>query len=184
VKWLSFIRWPGRSSAEFARFDRLFAEAERKSAEGLDQIFNGNATLGRLKSGATIKAGVDTIESMTAFAIRESLAGISSVTQHSGRRRRIMVAQLRKALDTHQQRQQALLDERFEKIGLASDLRHAQSRIDAASHRHEAMLDDYSQGWTAPADKPWNERHPLYFAIVVALASAALGAIATALLTQ
>lgn len=165
------------------RFDRVFARAKDKLDQDLEALFANHAAKGCLRSGATIKASVAVLDETTAAAVKESLAGIAAVTAHSGRKRRRLLAKLDSCIDAHLNGSEDIVRTRIEGIGLGDDFRHARPLIDKAALNQHAMVSDFKEGWTAPISRGWNERHPVYFAILVATVGAVLGAIVTKWIT-
>lgn len=166
------------------RLARLFATAECNLEHELEAIFANHAAKGCLRSGATIKASVAALDETTKGAVRDALDGIAAVTEHAGWKRRRLLSRLDECITRHLRRAEGIVQKHIEGIGLGSDFRHARPLIDKAAQNHRAMVSDFREGWTAPASKPWNERHPVYFAVIIAVIGAALGAITTGLVTK
>jgi hypothetical protein len=166
------------------RFERLFSDAEDRLREELERLFADHAASGRLQSGLTIKRSVAALDKTTRAAVTKALDGIAAVTEHSGSERRRLLTTLDSFIDAHLARAEEIVRNRIEGIRLGSDFRHARPFIDKAAKNQHILVSDFREGWTAPASKPWNERHPVYFAIIIAVIGAALGAIATGLVTK
>jgi len=155
----------------------------RRLTQEIDAIFARHASIGLLKSGGTIKALVRALDDTTAGAINDGLNGIARVTEHAGRKRKRLVDDLKDSLEDHYKTAEGTIRFAIEKIGLGDDFKHAVPLIERAKRRHRERIADFDEGWTAPVGKPWNERHPVYFALLIALLSAAIGAIITSSLS-
>lgn len=151
----------------------------RRFTQEIDAIFARHASIGLLKSGGTIKALVRALDDTTAAAINDGLNGIARVTEHAGRKRKRLVDELKGSLEEHYTTAEGTIRFAIEKIGLGGDFKHAVPLIERAKRRHHERIADFEEGWTAPVGKPWNERHPIYFALIIAIVGAAFGAIAT-----
>jgi hypothetical protein len=166
-----------------ARNERVFTEAMRRLTREMDAIIGRHAATGILKSGATIKALVQAMHSTTAEAIDEILRGIGAVTEHAGRKRQRLIDELLKSLEAHQQTAEGTIQFAIEKIGLGSDFRHAAPLIATSRRRHQEAIANFAKGWTAPAGKPWNERHRFLYDGLLVLAGAVIGVVAKRLVT-
>jgi hypothetical protein len=166
------------------RNERLFREAMRRFTQEIDAIFARHAAAGHLKSGGTIKALVRAMDDTTAAVVNDGLNGIAAVTDYAGRKRKRLIEEFTKSLDGHHKSAVAVIRIALERIDLESDFPQAGPMIEMAKRRHHERIADFAEGWTAPIAKPWKDRHPLTFALLVAAAGAALGATATKLADQ
>lgn len=164
-----------RTSRAEARDARVFREAQRRLELEIRAITHRNAAKGLLKSGATIRQIVRALDETTVMALIEALDGIATVTEHSRRKRNRLLDQLQASLTSHHAQARALAQESIERIGLGNEFKHAVPLIEEAEQRHREKIADFEEGWTAPAGKPWKNRRPLLFAILVALIGAAAG---------
>lgn len=163
----------GRQAA--TRYERLFREARRQFDLEVSAIFARHAADGQLQSGKTIKVVVRALDDATLAAISEALAGIAAVTDHSGAKRRRLLNTLIESLLAHHVLILAEARARITKLGLGSDFKHAIPLIWAARERHDEKITDFREGWTAPTGTPWKDRHPIIFALIVALIGVAVG---------
>jgi hypothetical protein len=161
------------------RLTRLFNDAEDNLNSKVEAIFADHAAKGCLRSGATIKAAVGALDETTAATVNEALNGIAAITEHSGHKRKRLLSKLDESLTTHHARAEKIVRTRIESIGLGSAFRHARPLIENTTSKHHALICDFRDGWTAPAEKRWNDRHPILFAIIVAIVGAAFGAAGT-----
>ena len=164
------------------RFNRLFEMASRNFDERMRAIVASQAAKGLLQSGATIRAAVRAASDVTNEAVIEALAGISRATEHVGRKRDAMLDALAEALEVHHVAIKAEVEAALGKVGLGNDVRHADPHFAAEAARHRELVEDFKEGWTAPAGKRWNERHPLLFAITTVIIGIGLGWVAKSLI--
>jgi hypothetical protein len=158
-----------------ARNARLFREARRRLSLEIKVITNRNAAKGLLKSGGTIKEIVRAFDETTIVGLRAALDGIAVVSQHAGGRRKRLLQQLQASLaDQHAEAVQ-IARQAIERIGLGDDFKHAEPLIEEAKQRHRETIADFGEGWTAPAGKPWKERHPFFYDGLLLLIGAAIG---------
>lgn len=170
------MRWYwGRQRQAAARFERPFREARRQFDLEVRAIFARHAADGLLKSGKTIKVVVRALDDATLAAVTDALAGIAAVTDHAGTGRKYMLAELEEQLLKHHVYIRDAAREPITRIGLGSDFKHAVPLIEAAAGRHREKIADFREGWTAPAGKPWKDRHPFAFAIILAVIGIAVG---------
>jgi hypothetical protein len=166
------------------RSRRVFNQAERILGEKIEAIRHRNSARGLLKSGPTIKAFVCAADEQTDRAVAEALEGISAVTQHSAPKRKKLLKELRNALSIHHITMYQRVKSATEGIGLASDFKHAVPLIKKVETRHYERITDFAEGWTAPPERPWHERHAILVALGTGVAAALVGALATAGLTS
>jgi hypothetical protein len=159
-----------------ARNERIFREAMRRLTREMDAIFARNAAAGCLKSGATIKALVQAMNSTTADALNEALRGIGAVTESAGRKRQGLLEQLRESLAAHQRTAEGTIQVAIERIGLGADFGHALPLIEQSRRRQEEQIIDFAEGWTAPAGKRWKERHPYIYDALLLIIGGLIGA--------
>lgn len=167
------------SNVDGDRLNRLFSDAESDLSRKLEALFADHAAKGLLRSGATIKAAVAALDENAAAAISEALRGIASVTEHSGGKRKRLLASLDEHVTKHDSIAEEIVRLRLEGIGLGPDFKHARSLIDKAAAKHHAMVVDFAEGWIAPSDKRWHERHPVLLGAALAAIGAALGVLGT-----
>jgi hypothetical protein len=170
------MNWFSRSVQDFGakRNDRVFTEAMRRLTREMDAIIHRHAAAGILKSGATIKALVQAMHSTSAEAVDEILRGIGAMTEHAGKKRQRMLEQLTTSLEAHQSTAEGTIQFAIERIGLGSDFKHAKPMIWTSRRRLREAIDNFAEGWTAPAGKPWKERHPYVFEVLLLLIGAAI----------
>jgi hypothetical protein len=158
-----------------ARYERIFREARRQFDQEVRAIFAKHAADGLLRSGKTIKVVVRALDEVTLAAIDGALAGISAVTEHAGRPRKKLLELLTASLTVHH----GLISEKARdaliQIDLTADFKHALPLIEVAKVRHRERIADFGEGWTAPVGKPWKDRHPILFALLIALIGAMVG---------
>lgn len=167
-----------------ARNERVFGEAMRRLTREMDAIIHRHAAAGILKSGATIKALVAAMHSTTSEAVDEILRGIGAMTEHAGKKRGALLAHLAESLEAHQTTAEGTIQFAIEKIGLGGDFQHAAPSIATSRRRHQEKIADFTEGWTAPAGKPWKERHPYLYDLALLLAGAVIGGVSADPLTD
>lgn len=167
-----------------ARNERLFREAMRSLTREMDAILSRNAATGCLKSGATIKALIQAMHSTTVDALNEALRGIGAVTEHSGRKRKGLLEQLRESLAAHQHTAEGTIQIAIERIGLGGDFEHALPLIEQSRRRQCEQIADFAERWNAPAGKPWKERHPFVYDGLLLLIGAVIGLVLQPLATS
>jgi hypothetical protein len=172
----------GWESQAARRYSRLFASARRKFAHEVEAIFARHAADGLLKSGKTIKVVVRALDDATSTAIDDALAGIAAVTEHAGRRRKRLIELLSASLAEHHDLIEFAAGEAISQIGLGADFKQARPLIGIVKLGHGEKIKDFGEGWTAPVGKPWKDRHPILFAIIVALIGALIGIAGKALI--
>jgi len=160
---------------------RLFRESRRLLKLETKAITHRNAARGLLKSGGTIKEIVRALDEKTVAALTDALGGIAAITDHAGPKRNRLIDQLQANLVDHQESAKEIVRVAIERIGLGSDFTHALSLIEEAQLRHREMIADFGEGWTAPMAKPWKDRHPLLFALMVAVIGAIIGVVGKSL---
>jgi hypothetical protein len=158
-----------------ARNERVFREARRRLSHEITAITHRNAAKGLLKSGATIKEIVRAFDETTIVGVREALNGIAAVSQHAGRKRKRLLERLQASLTDQHTEAVQIAREAIERIGLGNDFNHAVPLLEQAKQRHRETIADFGEGWTAPAGKPWKERHPILYDVLLLLIGAAIG---------
>lgn len=166
------------------RYRRLFERAIEDFDGRMRAIVASQRAKGVLKSGATIKAAVRATSEATHQAVQSALTGIGSVTSHARGERVAMMAELREGLADHHAAIEARAADALGRVGLGDDVRHAARLFADERTRHEELIDDFAEGWTAPTAKPWNERNPVLFLLVTIVAGIALGWVAKSLIGE
>jgi hypothetical protein len=156
------------------RFTRLFEDAREALHLRIKEIFAEHAAKGLLQSGPTIRIAVAAVQETTLDALQIGLKSVSTATEHSGKVRREMLAQLRASLNLHLKKAEGLVILKLAGIGLEKDLKHAEPLFAKARIKYKIEIDEYESGWTAPTDRKWIERHPVYFSAISAVGGALL----------
>lgn len=143
-------------------------------------MFADHAARGLLGSGTTIIRALEIYEARMAGALGQVMTEAANHIEHRGRRwdkamRRIGTALEEKAGNTDQVFDKAL------RLARARDSarRAFEVRRNETFERLENQLIEFREGWTAPREKPWNERHPIWYAALMLVAGTIIGAVAT-----
>lgn len=149
----------------------------------IDLMLSKHSAMGRLQSGATIIAAVEIFERHSRKGLTEALEETAKLVDHHGLKWRQAMSGIQDALEAHLARAGEHLDGPFkiaDRRGTPSISKAADREIAQANGRLRDALSDFAQGWTAPLPKPWKERHPLAYAVVLLLIGAAIGWVGSA----
>jgi len=137
---------------------------------------------GLLKSGATAKAGVRIYELEGETALRQALDEIGNATEHRGAQWKAAVQATQKALDDYAGAAPDLLKKTMDLAGISGAAQRAiEGLVSRANARLQAAIDAYRDGWTAPQERKWNERHPMIYAVLLLVAGTIVGIISAKL---
>jgi hypothetical protein len=114
----------------------------------------------------------------TVAALKELLDGIGAVTEHQGTKRKRLLEQLAVDLTNHHATARDIARQAIDRAGAGRDYAQAVPLLEAIEEKHRAAINDFKEGWTAPEGKQWKDRHPILFALGIAIVSAILGAAA------
>jgi hypothetical protein len=169
------------------RFNRrarlVLGQGTREADAAIDALVAQNAAKGALQSGATLKASMRIIEERSTDALDQALSEASKLIEHRGRKWRRAIAGIRDGLDAHDADRTMLMQKPLnlaDRAGSPSARNAVDREMGAITSRLRQRLADYSEGWTAPLPKPWKDRRPLIYAILLLLLGAAGGLLAPA----
>ncbi len=161
--------------------------AKRGTGDGCKTMLADHSAKGMLQSGATLKRAVEIWSTQAGLAVDAILAEFGAVIEKRGREwDRAMTAVL-VAIDRHAATADADLAPTFRVASprggeSGSAMIAVRKLLDAATESLRDRVSAYQEGWTAPRPKKWNERHPIAFATVMALAGAGLAIAGRALI--
>ena len=170
-----------RTKAKFQlRAQSTFARSVKETGTAIDAMIADHAAKGCLQSGATIKVALKLFEEHSSRALDQALAETAKLIEHRQSRWTAAMDGIREALDAHL----AAAPSHLTKARRLADSNNSPSvtgaietRLSALHGRLHAQLAEFRDGWTAPAPKPWRDRHPLFVKIAL-LVIAALIALA------
>lgn len=176
----------GRSKRNYAqRCVDVLADSNQALRIELGEIIARHAADGLLQSGATIRRSIAAFERHTTSAVQALEQEFSALLQSRGREWKRAMDSIDTALRGQLRSARHLLERPFRIAnGKAGEPAPAGSAIANAidyelrdvgerlRKRHAA----FSEGWTAPLGKPWNERHPILYAAIAAIGGALLTA--------
>jgi hypothetical protein len=148
----------------------------------INAMLADHTATGRLQSGATIKAAIRIYEDHTGKILCEILNEVAKVVEGRGREWRRALDGVSVALDGQIDKARELL---VSPLRLADRLKTpslqsaVDSRLGDAATRLRAQLADFRDGWTAPMPKPWKDRRPLAYAVLLLVIGALIGVAAT-----
>lgn len=168
----------------------VFANANQALRVELGEIIAKHATDGLLQSGATIRRSIEAFEKHTLTAVETLQQEFAVLVQARGREWKRAMDAVEIAIAGQLSSARHLLERPFRLArGMPGEPAPAGSNIANAiddelrgvgerlRQRHVA----FSEGWTAPLGKPWNERHPILYAALAAFGGALLTAVFGAL---
>lgn len=161
----------------------MLEDADDKFAADLKALFAKNAAGGLLRSGSTIKNSVVRYEARMTEAVDLCCEAISTRHSKGGILWKCRFKQLRIFLDNHFRVRSGDIDPSIKIAGQAIDssaARAGQALLQECRGRLIERVDDYANGWTASQAKPWHEKNPITWAMLLILA----GAIAAPLVTN
>lgn len=158
----------------------VFAEAASQIAKDCKAMMAEHSAAGRLQSGATVIRAVEIFETRSTEALTQILDEVSKQIETRGTQWNEAMGAIGLALREHVGNAPAILEPPFKVSGIIgkSGEASAMQRIEAASSNLQNQLDAFRQGWTSPPSKPWNERHPVKWALGLMLLSSLTGAVA------
>ncbi|WP_189676098.1 hypothetical protein [Sphingomonas glacialis] len=133
---------------------------------------------GMLQSGATVKAAVRVFRDRTAEALRQIFEEIGKRIDHRGQAWKKATAAVSAAFYDHMRQAPDVLGSslRLANSPGPSVQTAAQALIDGVGKDLGAEIRAFSDGWTAPKPKRWNERHPAIYALLLVIAGSLIGA--------
>lgn len=138
-----------------------------------------HAAAGLLQSGATLKKSVKIWASRSEEAVTGVLAEIGSVIEKRDKEWSQAIGSVKLAIEAHRLKAEDQLGRYFRMAAPPGDMdggamRAVRGLLDAAAQGLLGQVDSFGDGWTAPRPKKWNERHPVAFAVIMAIMGAAL----------
>jgi hypothetical protein len=158
-----------------ARFERIFAKCREDIDNALDEMAQKQNVAGLLRSGSTITQAARLFEEHSLRALHVCTSDIGKHVEDRGKRWRRMLASLRVALDAHIEQAPSLLSKTVSIVGSDGPRLLAPLLENTAIHLRQNFA-EFEAGWTAPRAKPWRERHPITYALLMAGAGAVVGA--------
>ncbi|API58742.1 hypothetical protein BSL82_04950 [Tardibacter chloracetimidivorans] len=155
------------------RADKIFARCRENVQDDINAILAEHSAVGRLQSGATITRTVRAFETRSAEALGTIFESVTTRTDHRGREWRKMLNDVQEALDAQMDAAPDFLKRTF-LVAKKDGPQLAEPLLAAARATLNGILAEFRDGWTSPRPKPWNERHPVIYAIGLLI----LGAIA------
>lgn len=161
--------------------------AKRATSEGCDAMLAEHSAKGMLQSGATLKRAVEIWSAQAGLAIDAVLAEFGAVIEKRGREWDRAMAAVLQAFDGHAATADGDLAPTFRVASpkggeSGSAMTAVRKLLDTAGESLRDRVAAYREGWTAPRPKKWNERHPIVFAAIMALAGACLAIAGRALI--
>lgn len=169
------------------RADWHLGAASRATSEGCKSMLAEHSARGALQSGATLKRAVEIWSTHTSSAVDATLAEFSAVLEKRGRKWNEAMAAALAAVNEHAAKAEADLAPTF-RVGnpkggdRGSAMTAVRELLEEATTSLRDRISAYQEGWTAPRPKKWNERHPIAFAVFMALAGASLAIAGRALM--
>lgn len=161
--------------------------AKRATSEGCNAMLADHSAKGMLQSGATLKRAVEIWSTQAGLAVDAALAEFGTVIEKRGRVWERAMAAVLGAINKHASTTEEDLAPTFRAANPrggedGSAMTAVRKLIEEATTSLRDRVLAYQEGWTAPRPKKWNERHPLAFAAVMALAGAGLAIAGRALI--
>jgi hypothetical protein len=144
----------------------------------IESMLSDHSAAGRLQSGATITAALRIFEEHSHRALDAVLSETAKLVEHRGRRWTAAMADISGALEDHLATARSRLDRTFkiaDRQASPSVARAIDEQLVEMGERLRTLVSDYSSGWTSPVPKPWKDRHPLIYAVVLLLIGALIG---------
>lgn len=172
-----------RSEEDFrSRAEQIFGRCQITVASQIEEMMASNSAHGRLQSGSTIKSAIGIFERCSSDALSESLDEVGRLVDHRGATWRSAMSGVSKALGQHMssansqlQRPVSIADGR----GTLSITHVVEAEIRDIDFRLREKLAEFQDGWTAPLERPWKDRHLFVYALLLL----AIGGFGGALLT-
>lgn len=143
-------------------------------------MITDHSARGQLQSGATIKEALRFFEEQSSRVLARTLNEAGKLVEHRGLKWRAAMDGIEEALTAHLENAHAYLQPT---INLAD--RHTTSSVSSAvderlantGARLRAQLEEFREGWTAPVPKMWKDRHPFWYALMLIVIGALIGAV-------
>jgi hypothetical protein len=168
----------------------VFAEANKAIRAELGEIIARHAADGLLQSGATIRRSIGVFEKHTLAAVETLEREFAAVVQSRGGDWKRAMETIDTAIQGQLRSATHLLERPFrlangnpgEPVPAGSSVAKAiEDELRGVGERLRRRHAAFSEGWTAPAGKPWHERHPIVYASIAAVGGALLTAAVGAL---
>lgn len=136
-------------------------------------LFAEHSAKGLLASGPTVRRTGRIIDELSERAVDEALQAVARAAPVPGKARLALISELDRQLAAWFDRVEASANDLLAKARVGMNMmRHVAPtiRTDRA-----AQIEQFRAGWTAPIPKPWRERRPFLYAMLVALGGALIG---------
>jgi hypothetical protein len=161
------------------RFAAHLAKARGSIKEDCDAMLARHSAAGRLQSGSTLISAVSIWTDRTSEAVTAALAEFATLIEQRGTEWGRAMAAVASGIDTHRKEARADLAGVFRAAnprggaGGSAD-QAVDARLDNAARGLREQAAAFRDGWTSPRPRSWNERHPVAFAILMALIGSAI----------
>ena len=176
---MTWSPWGTQSRRRFQqRANDAFRRGVHEMNADIDAMIAEHAAMGRLQSGATIKAAIAIFEKRSSRALNQTLAEAAKLIEHRGWKWRAAMSGIGEALETHIGAAVTILGRPFNLAnapGSPSVWSAAEERLAGVARRLRDQAAEFEQGWTAPTPKPWKDRHALVYAIILLIVGALIG---------
>lgn len=165
-----------------SRASDLFTRMEKTIESDLNNMFAEHSAHGRLGSGTTALRAIEIFKARMSEALLQLQSEIASQVEHRGRQWRKACADVSAAIDDAKVKTPDIFANALKHSRVTgSGKRVFDERLSEAFNELHTQLRDFADGWTAPNAKGWHERHPVLYALLMVLAGALLGSVATLL---
>jgi hypothetical protein len=158
----------------------IFGAAASSISADCKAMLNEHAAKGILGTGATVNKAVDAFDARSKDALQQALNEVANRVDHRGRQWTREMREVERALGEHINSAPDLVADALHAAGFPASTQNVVSGlIDASAQDLRMQFAAFRDGWTSPRSRPWNERHPMLYALALLVAGAVVGQLAT-----
>lgn len=157
-----------------ARFERGLHELQN----ALERMTGEHSAARRLQSGATAVVAVGIFEEHSGSALDQTLSEAAKMIEHRGWKWKAAMNGIEQALQAHLRRTRQHIERPLSHAGIdrsPSASTAIDQRIADTSARLAFKLEEFRDGWTAPAPKLWKDRQPVAYAVLMLIIGTMVG---------
>ena len=157
-----------------------FGKAHGQIERDCNETHGRHSAAGRLQSGLTAITAVEIFETRMSEALAQILDEAAKLIEHRGTAWTKAMREITDALETEINGTATLLENSFRIARLPGDsaTKAINDRIEDVASSLREQVASFADGWTAPTPKKWVDRHPIFYAVLLA----AVGGVLTKLL--
>lgn len=172
-----------------ARIDWHLQSATSAAQASYKAMLAEHSAAGRLQSGATLRRTVAIWSQCSDTSLATALTELGSVIERRGRRWSQAMADALAAVDEHRATAEAGMADTLKVANppggeTGSAMTAVRGLLDQAAEDMRQRVVAFRDGWTAPRPRTWNERHPIAFAMMMAVVGAVFALVGQAVISR